>query len=133
MTKNTKNSHSDVTIIYHLRRRPLLPIRWKNAPGVDSFLENIIRKQAENILLLLSVSLSSSDAYPFLNHKGTINVPIFLAAGARLLRSQKSIGFSMSNNAQKYRKYSFHKGCSICQCTMQRIPKMEIRCKSTTF
>lgn len=34
--KNTKNSHSDVTIIYHLRRRPLLPIRWKNAPGVDS-------------------------------------------------------------------------------------------------
>lgn len=35
MTKNTENSHSDVTIIYHLRRRPLLPIRWKNAPGVN--------------------------------------------------------------------------------------------------
>jgi len=48
MTKNTENSHSDVTIIYHLRRRPLLPIRRKNAPGVDSFLENIIRKRAEN-------------------------------------------------------------------------------------
>lgn len=47
--KNTQNSHSDVTILYHLRRRPLLPIRWKNAPGVDSFIENIIRKQAENI------------------------------------------------------------------------------------
>ena len=23
--------------------------------------------------------------------------------------------------------------CSTCQCTMQRIPKMEIRCKGTAF
>lgn len=42
---------------------------------------------------------------------------------------RKHLFLSTSKNAKKYRKYSFHKGCSICQCTMQRIPKMEIRCK----
>lgn len=76
ISKNTKNSHSDVTIIYHLRRRPLLPIRWKNAPGVDLlvFLHTCVllnRLGGDGCgrlrgVVLLNVSCGSGDGSPCL-------------------------------------------------------------------
>ena len=62
----------------------------KKAGGVDSFLENIIRKQAENIYFYQCQKIPKNTENIFLTNR-----------------------------------------CSICQCTMQRIPKMEIRCKGT--